>query len=167
MQDDANAVEFFLERMAIREIDGGIQRYQAEEWAMVDTRHYCQRTGIPEPRDGRYRVFVQLMEKGWRPRLPEPEAQYVTIAELAEALDISQLAVRLTVLDTGRLQAVCSVDGGLAFDREEAQRYVQAAKRQAQISTSKLATQPSLIGELSTSKLAGVGQPLGNFRRRN
>lgn len=52
MQDDANAVEFFPERMAIREVDGGMRRYQAEEWAMVDTRHYCRRTGIPEPRAG-------------------------------------------------------------------------------------------------------------------
>ncbi|KWF99064.1 hypothetical protein [Burkholderia cepacia] len=132
MQDDADAVEFFLERMAIREVDGGMKRYEAEEWAMVDTRRYCQRTGIPEPRDGRYRVFVQLLDKGWRPRLQEPEAQYMTTAELAEALDISRLAVRLTVLDTGRLQAVCSVDGEPAFDREEARRYVQEARRLAQ-----------------------------------
>lgn len=73
-----------------------------------------------------------MMEKGWRPQLQEPKAQYVTIAELAEALDISRLAVRLTVLDTGWLQAVCSVDGESAFDREEAQRYVEEAQRRAQ-----------------------------------
>lgn len=129
-RDDASAIEFFMERMAIREVDGGMKRYQAEEWAMRDTRQYCQRTGTLEPRDGRYRAFVQLMDKGWRPRLPEHE--FMTLAELAEELDASQLAVRLTVVDTGKLHVVCSVDGEPAFDRKEARRYVMEAGRRAQ-----------------------------------
>ena len=119
MRDDSSAVEFFMERMAIREVDGGMSRYQAEAFARADTRRWCSRTGNAEP------------------RLPESEREYMTLADLAESLDVSRFAVRLTVLDTGRLRAVCTVDGEPAFDREEALQFIEQAKALAEVSTSK------------------------------
>lgn len=109
MGPDDNAAEFLLERAAIREFLGGMPRYEAEDLAMADTRRWCAHTGNAEPGAG-----------------------YMTLAELAEALDTSRLAVRLTVVETGRLKVVGSVEGEPAFGREEARRYVQEARRLAQ-----------------------------------
>jgi hypothetical protein len=66
---DFSAYEFFLERCAIRGIDGGLKRFLAEGLAAVDTRRYCELHGISEPMDGRYRLLVQAYANDSRANL--------------------------------------------------------------------------------------------------
>ena len=46
-----SALEFFAERAAIMQYEGGLSRPDAEYYATVLTRRYCARTGIDEPKD--------------------------------------------------------------------------------------------------------------------
>lgn len=65
-RDDFAAYEFFLERTAIREIEGGLKRFLAEGLAAVETRRYCQRHGISEPMDARYRLLADAYARDSR-----------------------------------------------------------------------------------------------------
>ncbi|SEC00870.1 hypothetical protein SAMN02787142_0712 [Burkholderia sp. WP9] len=67
-RDDFAAYEFFLERTAIREIEGGLKRFLAEGLAAVDTHRYCMRHGIAEPMDTRYRLLLGAYENDSRTR---------------------------------------------------------------------------------------------------
>jgi hypothetical protein len=59
LRDDEAATEFFLERTAIRIVDGGLKPFLAEGLAAVDTRRYCRQLGTSEPMDTRYRLLVE------------------------------------------------------------------------------------------------------------
>ncbi|MGF6937152.1 hypothetical protein OKW41_006314 [Paraburkholderia sp. UCT70] len=59
-------MEFFLERIAIRIVDGGLKPFLAEGLAAVDTRRYCQQLDISEPMDTRYRLLVEAYANDWR-----------------------------------------------------------------------------------------------------
>lgn len=55
MEDDAsNAAEFWAERIAIMWIDGGMKGMDAERFATILTRRWCQRTGWAEPSGTRW-----------------------------------------------------------------------------------------------------------------
>ena len=56
---DQCAMGFFLERTAIRIVDGGLKPFLAEGLAAVDTRRYCRQLGTSEPMDTRYRLLVE------------------------------------------------------------------------------------------------------------
>ncbi len=65
MQDerhDFSGYEFFMERCAIREVDGGLKRFLAEGLAAVETQRYCRKHGVSEPMDTRYRLLVKAYE---------------------------------------------------------------------------------------------------------
>jgi len=57
--DDDNATEFMRERAAIMEFDGGMKRYDADYYAIVQTWRYCQRTGVAEPEEYVYKLTVR------------------------------------------------------------------------------------------------------------
>jgi hypothetical protein len=59
MEDDENATEYWRERAAIMEIDGGLKRWQAEFYAVAQTWRYCQRFGKVEPKTVYYRLQVR------------------------------------------------------------------------------------------------------------
>jgi len=71
MQDEHHefsGLEYFLERCAKRELDGGLKRFLAEGLAAVDTHRYCMRCGISEPMDTRYRLLFRAYENDSRAR---------------------------------------------------------------------------------------------------
>ncbi|MFM0378501.1 hypothetical protein PQQ72_15955 [Paraburkholderia strydomiana] len=68
---DEAAIEFFLERTAIRIVDGGMKPFLAEGLAAVDTRRYCRQLGISEPMDTRYRLLVEAYANDERGRVPQ------------------------------------------------------------------------------------------------
>ncbi|WP_244814111.1 hypothetical protein [Caballeronia sp. Lep1P3] len=68
---DEAAIEFFLERTAIRIVDGGMKPFLAEGLAAVDTRRYCRQLGISEPMDARYRLLVEAYANDERGRVQQ------------------------------------------------------------------------------------------------
>lgn len=52
-----DAAEFYEERAAIMEYDGGTKRYNAQFYAEHLTRRYCERTGKPLPDDPKFHMF--------------------------------------------------------------------------------------------------------------
>ncbi|SOE81315.1 hypothetical protein SAMN05446927_4593 [Caballeronia arationis] len=58
--ENEDAAEFFLERAAIMEIDGGLSQADAEFYAAVATRRWCLQRGIPEPNLPRYLLVTRL-----------------------------------------------------------------------------------------------------------
>ncbi|BEU21555.1 hypothetical protein [Paraburkholderia sp. 22B1P] len=75
MDDSAeNATEFMLERAAIMEIDGGMKRYDADYYAIVQTWRYCMRTGIAEPTEYRYKLTTRRFT-GDEPREPSERTE--------------------------------------------------------------------------------------------
>jgi hypothetical protein len=57
MDHDTDAREFYQERAAITEYDGGLRRYDAEFYACVAVWRYCHRTNAAPPTLGYYRVL--------------------------------------------------------------------------------------------------------------
>ena len=51
MNSTENALEFFAERAAIMQYEGGLSRPDSEYFAVVLMRRYCERKGIDEPSD--------------------------------------------------------------------------------------------------------------------
>lgn len=123
--DCSNADEFLAERFAIMEYDGGMKRYDAEMHAIVATLRYCERTGATEPQNGRYRVYLQLFAKHGIPVLPEAPA-VMTVAEVADRLDVSLYYLHRSVIDAGKLAVKQGADGELVVDRRAAERYIAA-----------------------------------------
>ena len=52
-----DATEFYEERAAIMEHDGGIKRYNAQFYAEHLTRVYCRRKGKPLPKGPKFHAF--------------------------------------------------------------------------------------------------------------
>jgi len=52
-----DATEFYEERAAIIEYDGGVKRYDAQFYAEHLTRRYCERTGKSLPKDPKFHMF--------------------------------------------------------------------------------------------------------------
>ncbi|MDR5813836.1 hypothetical protein QCE62_09585 [Caballeronia sp. LZ033] len=123
--DCSDADEFLLERMAIMEYDGGLKRYDAEMHAVAATLRYCERTGATEPQDGRYRVYLQLFARHGMPVLPEVPA-VMTVAEVADRLDVSLYYLHRSVIDAGKLAVKEGAEGELVVDRRVAERYIAA-----------------------------------------
>lgn len=123
--DCSDADEFLAERMAIMAHDGGMKRYDAERHSMAATLRYCERTGATEPQDGRYRVYLQLFAKHGMPVLPEVPA-VMTVAEIADRLDVSLYYLHCSVIDAGTLAVRQGADGELVVDRRAAERYIAA-----------------------------------------
>ncbi|MDN7407979.1 hypothetical protein QZM42_05395 [Burkholderia vietnamiensis] len=123
--DCSDADEFLLERMAIMEYDGGMKRSDAELHAMAATLRYCERTGATELRDSRYRVYMQLFARHGMPVLPETPA-VMTVAEIADRLDVSLYYLHRSVIDAGKLAVTQGADGELVVDRLAAERYIAA-----------------------------------------
>lgn len=53
-----NATEFYEERMAIMHFDGGIDRVDAQYYAMVLTCEYCKKHQLPVPDLQYFKAFV-------------------------------------------------------------------------------------------------------------
>ncbi|WP_111935868.1 hypothetical protein [Paraburkholderia bryophila] len=64
--DDTDSREYLAERAAIMEIDGGLPRHQAEYYATIATRRFCDRTGRLPPQTAYYEIVTRFM----RPREP-------------------------------------------------------------------------------------------------
>jgi hypothetical protein len=58
-RNDTAACEYFDERAAIMEFDGGLPRYQAEFYAVVATRRYCERNNRTPPQTLYYSMIVR------------------------------------------------------------------------------------------------------------
>jgi hypothetical protein len=60
--NDTPAREYFEERAAIMEFDGGLPRHRAEFFAVVATQRYCNRRGISPPRTAYFAMVARYLQ---------------------------------------------------------------------------------------------------------
>lgn len=71
--DDADGLEFYLERAAIIEFDGCKKRHDAEYSAAVLTYAYCERKGIGPPRVDLFPALGNVRGLSWSDEKGAPE----------------------------------------------------------------------------------------------
>lgn len=59
--DGSNAEEFWAERIAIMQFDGGMKGMDAEHFAAIRTKRWCKQTGHAEPRGTRWFLFSKRL----------------------------------------------------------------------------------------------------------
>jgi len=59
--DDTDSTEYYAERAAIMEFDGGLPRHQAEFYAVVATCNYCRRRGLTPPLSEHFRMVMRYL----------------------------------------------------------------------------------------------------------
>lgn len=69
MESGDDVLEFFTERSAIMQYDGGMCRSDADFSAYVRTRQYCAALGLSIPLGGYFSAFASA-ELGWSDRIP-------------------------------------------------------------------------------------------------
>lgn len=57
--EGANALEFWLERVAMMAQDSNMKVYEAEHYATTQTVRWCRRTGENRPEDGRWMLLAR------------------------------------------------------------------------------------------------------------
>ncbi len=65
MDSTEGAMEFYEERAAIMQYDGGSKRYDAQLFAEHLTRQYCDRTGKPLPEHSAFRFSFSRGSTAW------------------------------------------------------------------------------------------------------
>lgn len=74
-KDDTDSREFYEERVAIMEFDGGLPRRLAQYYAVIATARHVERTGCTPPRDPYYEITARYLT-GNEPIDPEwPEVE--------------------------------------------------------------------------------------------